>query len=227
MPARELSPWDAQGVAERIDGYWRSSTTEAVHVAALGDLCARRLTSRRLRVVEVGCGTGRIYEQLVPRLLPESGYTGVDLSGRMLAMARRRWPAARFVRCDGRVLALADDAVDYALAFEVIGHLDEPRPLLAELGRVGRLGFMFTVWPATEEEGVRDGRESVGASEFLHRRYPASWMAAEIEAALPGRSFGIEIAATNTGTWAYLVARRSGPPGVTMPRRMPAAGPPG
>lgn len=221
MAPSERSPWDVAGVAERIEEYWRSSPLERAHVAAVGDLCARCLTSRHLRVVEVGCGTGRIYEQIVPRLLPEGGYTGVDLSARMLGLARRRWPAARFVRGDGCQLALADDAVDYALAFEVVGHLPDLGGLLAELGRVARSGFLLTAWPAAEDEGVTDTHERIGESVFLHRRFPPSQLVARIAAALPGMALEIEIAAVDAATRAYIVHRRAGPPGVVAARSSP------
>ncbi len=221
MPGSERSPWDVEGVAERIDAYWRESRLEAAHVAELGELCARYLTSRRLRVLEVGCGSGRIYRQLVPRLLGDRGYTGVDLSVRMLAIARRRWPAARFVLADGRALGAADDAVDYTLAFEVIGHLPEIGRVLRELGRVGRRGFIFTAWRAGEHEAVADGCERIGATEFLHRRYSASSLTAEIAAAVPGMALELEITALGAGSLAYVVHKSDGPPGV-IARGLPA-----
>jgi SAM-dependent methyltransferase len=228
VPGSDGQPWDVEGVAERIDGYWQASAFETAHRAALGDLCARYLTSRELQVLEVGCGTGRIYQQLVPRLLPESGYTGVDLSERMLAIARRRFPGGSFRHGDGRALDMADDAVDYALAFEVVGHLPEVRPLLRELGRVSRRGFLFTAWPATLQEGVVDGRERIGQTEFLHRRYPPSWLMAEIAAALPGMALALEIVILCSENWAGVVQRREGPPGVSAPRllsRLPGVPP--
>jgi ubiquinone/menaquinone biosynthesis C-methylase UbiE len=210
----ERSPWDVDGVAERIDAYWRESRLEAAHVTALGELCARYLTSRRLQVLEVGCGTGRIYRQLVPRLLGERAYTGVDLSVRMLAIARRRWPAGRFVLADGRALALADDAVDYTLAFEVVGHLPEIGRMLRELGRVGRRGFVFTAWRAGEDEVATDGCERVGDAEFLHRCYSSSALMPQIAAALPGMALEVETTALGAGSCAYVVHRCGGPPGV-------------
>jgi ubiquinone/menaquinone biosynthesis C-methylase UbiE len=203
MPAGEWQQWDVAGVAEQIEEYWRTTRSETEHRVALADLCARYLTSRELRVLEVGCGTGRVYEQLVPRRLPEGGYLGVDISTRMLALARQRFPGGRFHRGDGCALALADGAVDYALAFEVVGHLPEVKPLLRELGRVSRRGFLFTAWPAAEEEGVVDSRETVGEARFLHRRYPSSLLVSEIAAALVGRAHDVEIAVLGSGTWAY------------------------
>jgi len=199
------SAWDAPGVAERIDGLWRQSAFEAAHVAALGDLCARCLASRAARVLEVGCGTGRIYEQLVPRVLEESGYLGIDSSERMLALARQRFPRGTFRHGDGLALDVAAQAFDYALAFEVAGHLPEIGPLLAELGRVSRRGILFTVWPAAEEEGVVDEHERIGQTEFLHRRYPVSRVREEIAGAVPGKTFDVEVVPLHAATWAFVV----------------------
>ena len=224
MPCRDWEQRDAPGVAERIEEYWQANAFEAAHVAAFGDLCARYLTSRDLQVLEVGCGTGRVYEQLVPRFLEPSAYIGVDVSERMLALARQRCPRGSFRYGDGLALDAATDAFDYALAFEVAGHLPELRPLLSELGRVARRGFLFTVWPAAEDEGVIDGREHVGQVEFLHRRYPASWVVAEIAAALPGMALDLEIAIPHAETWTYVVQRREGTPGVSAPRLLPVPG---
>lgn len=205
MAGGDWQQWDVEGVAERIEEHWRASPFEVAHRAALGDLCARYLISRELRVLEVGCGTGRVYEQLVPRLLPDDGYVGVDISGRMLAIAQQRFPGGRFHQGDGSALALADGAVDYALAFEVLGHLPDIQPLIRELGRVSRRGFLFTVWPAAEEEGVVDRHEQIGQARFLHRRYPSSRLMSELAAALPEKAHDVETATLDFATWAYVV----------------------
>jgi SAM-dependent methyltransferase len=217
--------WDVEGVAEHIEAHWRSSPFEKAHAAVLGELCARYLTSRELSVVEVGCGTGRIYEQLVPRLLPDANYVGFDLSERMLALARRGFPSGDFRLGDGRALDLGDGAVDYALAFEVAGHLVEVGPLLRELGRVARHGFLFTVWPAAEEEGTVEEREHVSGIEFPHRRYPCSRLLSELAVALPGAAVQLEVAVLHADVWAYVVRHRcGGSPGVSMPRLVPIPG---
>ncbi len=205
MAGGDWQQWDVDGVAEGIEEHWRASSFEVAHRAALGDLCARYVTSRELRVLEIGCGTGRVYEQLVPRLLPADGYLGVDISGRMLAIARKKFPHGRFHQGDGSALALADGTVDYALAFEVLGHLPEIQPLFRELGRVSRRGFLFTVWPATEEEGVVDRHEQHGPARFLHRRYPSSRLMSDLAAALPEKAHEVEISILDFATWAYVV----------------------
>jgi SAM-dependent methyltransferase len=197
--------WDVGDVAQRIDQYWRETAFERAHVVALGDLCERYIYSRHFSVLEVGCGTGRIYQQIVPRLLPTPRYFGIDSSLKMLAIARQRCPGAYLHCSDGFALSLPDKVVDYALAFEVAGHLPDVRPLLCELARVSRLGYIATVWPAPEEEGIIDGRECIGGVEFLHRRYPLSWFLGEILASLPAPPFEIHCVRVDSATVAYVV----------------------
>jgi hypothetical protein len=97
--------------------------------------------------------------------------------------------------------------------------------LLRELARVSRRGFLFTAWPAAEEEGVVEEREQVGATEFPHRRYPCSRLMADIVAALPNAALDLEIAILHGDVWAYVVARgASGPAGLTGPRLVPIPG---
>jgi SAM-dependent methyltransferase len=76
-----------------------------VHDAGFGDFArgAAPGALRRLRlagiadglVVDLGCGSG-----IWPRILTDAGYDvlGIDYSEEMLALARRRAPAARFRR---------------------------------------------------------------------------------------------------------------------------------
>ena len=100
--------WDQEGVAETIEGLWQGGPSEAIHRDTLADLCALYLPSPDLDVLEVGCGTGRIYERLVPRLIPNERYTGVDVSERMLEIARGKFPEARFLAGDGYALDFGD-----------------------------------------------------------------------------------------------------------------------
>jgi len=63
-----------------------------------------------LSVLEIGCGSGNLY----PYFLDGGyAYTGLDLSGEMLAIARETHPEGRFVRGDMRDFALGEafDAV--------------------------------------------------------------------------------------------------------------------
>jgi SAM-dependent methyltransferase/catechol 2,3-dioxygenase-like lactoylglutathione lyase family enzyme len=89
------------------------------------------------RALDAPCGTGRHTLRLA-----ELGHdvVAVDATDAMLARARDKAPAARFLRGDLRELPLDDDAVDLAvcaLSLEHLEHLEQP---VRELARVIRPG---------------------------------------------------------------------------------------
>lgn len=211
MTERDWENWDGEGVAETIESYWLGSAHERVHREVLADLCVPYLSAPGTEALEVGCGTGMIYERLVPRLLPNERYTGVDVSERMLEIGRRKFPAARLLAGDGYGLSFPDRAFDVVLCFEVLGHLPEIGTLLREMVRVARKTVIFTVWPAPE--GVIETREPVRGESFLHRQYSHAYLYEQILKALPGMPLEMEVGILHEECWAYVLHRREGSPG--------------
>lgn len=104
-----------------------------------------RLVARALRklvpdgsnVLDVGCGTGKAIE-----LLPDSvDYVGLDISERMLAVARRAFPDRAFVHGDARSVPFQDETFDVVVStFGALSHVLEIEDALAEITRVLRPG---------------------------------------------------------------------------------------
>lgn len=98
---------------------------------------------RRLRVLDLGCGTGqsqRVYSSHA------AWYVGADLSREALAAARRRDPTVSVVQADAGRLPVADKSVDLVAFSSVLHHLDDRPRALAEARRVlepGGLVFAF------------------------------------------------------------------------------------
>ena len=80
--------WNAHGAAIRA---WLHEPTAA--------MCAMAGVRAGARVLDVGCGAGDLAE-----LLEGWEYTGLDASPDMIALARRRYPHARFLQADAREL---------------------------------------------------------------------------------------------------------------------------
>jgi ubiquinone/menaquinone biosynthesis C-methylase UbiE len=117
--------------------------------SALQDVFYARLHSRVLRfasrsprvpdrMVDVGCGTGRLL-RTASAAFPGTHLVGVDISGGMLTQAQAMAaPGERgaFVRADSAALPFADAAFDVVTCTACSHHWQEPKAGLAELRRV-------------------------------------------------------------------------------------------
>jgi ubiquinone/menaquinone biosynthesis C-methylase UbiE len=89
MPERYLAPTAAARVYDRIGRF--QDTQGFYERRAVVELIQRSRFEDARAVVEFGCGTGRLAEQLLARHLgPSAHYLGVDVSPRMVTLARER-----------------------------------------------------------------------------------------------------------------------------------------
>jgi len=92
------------------------------------------------RVLEVGVGTGLA----LPRYAPDKRVTGIDLSGDMLAVARRRAAGLATVEAllemDAEDTGFPDATFDIAVAMFVASVVPDPKRLMTEMRRVVRPG---------------------------------------------------------------------------------------
>ena len=100
------------------------------------------------RVLELGCGLGRIGRQLAPEI---DHWTGVDISGAMIEHARERlsgFDNVSFYQLDSSSLeAFEDNSFDKAYSLAVLCHMDKEDLFLylEELRRVVRPGGLIYV----------------------------------------------------------------------------------
>jgi ubiquinone/menaquinone biosynthesis C-methylase UbiE len=108
------------------------------------------------RTLDVACGTG-----YATRWLPGE-ITGLDASERMLAIASRRLPRARFVRGDALELPFPDGAFERVATMHFYGHLEE----------ADRIRFLAEARRVAPELVVVDSalREDVEAQQWEERR---------------------------------------------------------
>jgi ubiquinone/menaquinone biosynthesis C-methylase UbiE len=100
--------------------------------------------STPLRVLDVGCGTGK---QLAANRDRFGHLTliGVDRSSGMLAVARRRCPSVRWVHGDAQALPIASGTIDYAVNQYSYPHIADKPAFVAEVFRVLRRGGRFVL----------------------------------------------------------------------------------
>ena len=100
------------------------------------------------RVVDLGCGPGRLLSPLAAGVGVDGAVLGVDASAEMAARASARadpLPQAEAVRADAGTLALATDAVDAVLASLSLSTTPAARAALEEAARVLRDGGRLVV----------------------------------------------------------------------------------
>ncbi|MBC8372753.1 MAG: class I SAM-dependent methyltransferase [Planctomycetes bacterium] len=95
--------------------------------AAIGDLCPKGPQ----KMLDVGCGDGRIAKALAGRLGDGCEISGIDVMARDAA-------AIPVTRYDGRTIPFDDDSFDIVLLVDVLHHTGDPAALLAEAARVAR-----------------------------------------------------------------------------------------
>lgn len=111
-------------------------------------------------VLEIGCGTGAVARAARARVGPDGQVFGIDPSGEMIAVARRK-AARKHVQIDFRVagiegLPLPDASVDAALSSLMMHHLpaDLKRTGLAEVRRVLKPGGRLVIVDFGKRRGL-------------------------------------------------------------------------
>lgn len=143
-PAEKSADWD---VAEFM-------ATGVADVAWVGRLLAAQSLEIGRRVLDFGCGVGRLTNALA-ELAPASEVTGVDIASSMVRRARelnRHPDRVRFEPYDGHRLPFADGSVDTAVSLVVVQHAPPAAQLqyLLELNRVVADGGAVVVQVVTE-----------------------------------------------------------------------------
>jgi SAM-dependent methyltransferase len=107
--------------------------------------------SAGLRVLDVGCGNGYVLGQYAKF---GAAVSGVDLTQTAIDLSRTRFALAGFKGdfrlTDGERLPFDDNTFDIACSMGVLHHIEDPRPMVAEMHRVikpgGRIILMLYYW---------------------------------------------------------------------------------
>jgi ubiquinone/menaquinone biosynthesis C-methylase UbiE len=119
---------------------------------------ALQLLPQARRVLDVGCGTGRLLRG-ARQCYPTAELVGVDLAARMVATAIAVTPtklAVRYVHGRAGRLPFADDVFDLVFATLSLRHWTNPAAGIAEIGRVltpGGVLVLADVFPSCRRRG--------------------------------------------------------------------------
>jgi len=109
------------------------------------DHCLAMYRGYRGSVLDIGCGQGLLLKKVRLLASPGSFFTGIDISGKLCAMARINNPDAIIVQGDAESLPFKDSSFDIILMTEVVEHLLDYAKALYEVRRVLKRGGVFIV----------------------------------------------------------------------------------
>jgi len=138
---------DKQKEAAFFDGH---AATDAYDVftpetnVRLITTCARLAGFRTgTKIADLGCGSGVFTD-----LLQKQGYeaVGLDLSPKLIGLARQKYPGVEFLEGDVEHLPFPDGSLDGVLLSGLVHHLPDPARCASEVFRVLKSGGGFTAF---------------------------------------------------------------------------------
>lgn len=148
------------------------------------------------RVLDIGCGPGQV-ALLIAERIDGTEVVGIDLARHMLEVAQQRRAGSAvearvsFELADAKGLPYPDNAFDTVCSNTILHHIPDPRPFLAEAGRVLKPGGALLVRdlfrprdPATVDALVREHAAQANPTqrELFRASLCAALTPAELEA---------------------------------------------
>ncbi len=99
------------------------------------------------RVVDLGCGTGVLFDLLRRKVGEKGMVVGVDFSTRMLHKAKMNFPFPNIIAIDGDVedMPLRSDFFDIAISFAAFAHFSRQETVITEAARILKPGGSFNI----------------------------------------------------------------------------------
>jgi ubiquinone/menaquinone biosynthesis C-methylase UbiE len=102
---------------------------------------------KNMDILDLGCGTGILFDMLRRKIGENGSVTGVDFSIEMAQIAHRNFPFANVnvVDADAAMLPFADSSFDMAVAFSAFPHFSNQERVLDETRRILKPKSMFYI----------------------------------------------------------------------------------
>lgn len=123
---------------QNVGAPWAAAEYGSDEMVRLERLFQHTGSLRGLKILEPGCGTGRLTEILSDLAGDEGSVVALDISPRMIDVARRRTATRRNVEihlCAIEELPLEENSYDLILCHQVFPHFEDKRQVLSILSR--------------------------------------------------------------------------------------------
>ena len=117
-------------------------------------------------VLDLGCGTGVLFDMLRRKVTAAGSVTGVDFSYQMAQQAHRNFPFdnVNVVDADAVSLPFADSSFDMAVAFSAFPHFSDQQKAINETHRVLRNKARFYIIHLTSSKEISRIHHRIGGA---------------------------------------------------------------
>ena len=145
--------WDKNDISEQVHKFWVESEKEQ-KLRTLTALSIKKHIGVNKKILEVGCGSGLIYQNLLQNgvILPKD-YVGGDVSNKMIKIARSNYPEIKFKHLDIYKLALKDNSFENVISCQVLQHLPDYIEPVKELLRITKNKLYIASWFNDNKDG--------------------------------------------------------------------------
>jgi len=176
---RLAAEWDLQFCAEDLERLGHLVDTLDIHPG--------------MDILDLGCGTGILFDMLRRKVGPRGLITGVDFSLKMAQTAHRNFPFKNVTVVDADIasLPLRDSTYDMGVSFAAFPHFANKTKALSEIDRVLKPGAKFYIIHLVSSDELAEMHGRVGGV-VEHDELPSAARLREMFAATNFRDVRIE-----------------------------------
>jgi len=117
-------------------------------------------------ILDLGCGTGVLFDMLRRKVGENGSLTGVDFSFKMIQKAHRNFPFenVNVVDADAMSLPFADNTFDMAVAFSAFPHFSDQQRAINEVHRILRNDMKFYIIHLTSSKEIAKIHHQIGGA---------------------------------------------------------------
>ena len=147
---------------EHVDDWDKSFTAEDLEI--LSFLIDSFDVKQNQKVVDLGCGTGVLFDILRRKVAPGGMVVGVDSCPGMVKKARQNFPFENVYELDADVesLPLKEDIFDHAITFAAFAHFTYPGDVIKEVARVLKKSGHFFIIHLLGSEELQQHHSEIG-----------------------------------------------------------------
>lgn len=151
-----MNNWTKEDVLFLEENFFKDGLTTEAEKIFIKEIIKDKKQGKDLNILDIGCGTGRIYQKIQTHLSELDIYEGIDTSDAMLDQFKLKFPN---VNVSNELNKEEPIEWDYVICTDVIQHLDNPLDFIEKLASINSKKI-FISFPCTEN-GISLGNNKI------------------------------------------------------------------